>query len=30
VAPHLARFDRAAEFEYTVDLAINAVLGRIA
>jgi TetR/AcrR family transcriptional regulator, tetracycline repressor protein len=29
VAPHLARFDRAAEFEYTVDLAITAVLGRI-
>ncbi|MET9225401.1 TetR family transcriptional regulator [Lentzea sp. NPDC003310] len=29
-APHLAEFDRAAEFEYTVDLAITAVLDRIA
>lgn len=28
-APHLAEFDRAAEFEYTVDLAITAVLDRI-
>ncbi|WP_394621339.1 TetR/AcrR family transcriptional regulator [Lentzea sp. JNUCC 0626] len=28
-APHLAEFDRAAEFEYTVDLAITAVLARI-
>lgn len=28
-APHLARFDREAEFEYTVDLAITAVLDRI-
>lgn len=28
-APHLARFDREAEFEYTVDLAITAVLQRI-
>ncbi|MFI6099402.1 TetR/AcrR family transcriptional regulator [Lentzea sp. NPDC051213] len=29
VAPYLARFDRQAEFDYTVDLAIGAVLGRI-
>lgn len=29
VAPHLARFERAAEYEYTVDLAITAVLDRI-
>ncbi|WP_434446427.1 TetR/AcrR family transcriptional regulator [Lentzea sp. E54] len=29
MAPHLAEFDRAAEFEYTVDLAITAVLDRI-
>jgi TetR/AcrR family transcriptional regulator, tetracycline repressor protein len=29
-APHLAAFDRKAEFEYTVDLAIGAVLDRIA
>ncbi|GAA3647512.1 TetR/AcrR family transcriptional regulator C-terminal domain-containing protein [Lentzea roselyniae] len=28
-APHLARFDREAEFEYAVDLAITAVLHRI-
>lgn len=28
-APHLAEFDRDAEFEYTVDLAITAVLDRI-
>ena len=28
-APHLARFDRQTEFEYTVDLAISAVLDRI-
>ncbi|MFD4675750.1 TetR/AcrR family transcriptional regulator [Lentzea sp. NPDC058450] len=28
-APHLAEFDRAAEFEYTVDLAITAVLERV-
>ncbi len=28
-APHLARFDREAEFEYTVELAIAAVLQRI-
>ena len=28
-APHLARFDREAEFEYTVDLAIAAVLQRV-
>ncbi|MFS8097806.1 TetR family transcriptional regulator [Lentzea alba] len=29
VAPHLARFDRQAEFDYTVELAITAVLDRI-
>lgn len=29
-APHLARFDREAEYEYAVDLAITAVLRRIA
>ncbi|MDX8031902.1 TetR family transcriptional regulator [Lentzea sp. BCCO 10_0856] len=28
-AAHLAEFDRGAEFEYTVDLAITAVLDRI-
>ncbi|MEU0878780.1 TetR family transcriptional regulator [Lentzea sp. NPDC005914] len=28
-APHLARFDRQAEYEYTVDLAVTAVLQRI-
>jgi hypothetical protein len=28
-APHLAEFDREAEFEYTVDLAVTAVLTRI-
>ncbi|MEV6237035.1 TetR family transcriptional regulator [Lentzea sp. NPDC051838] len=28
-AEHLARFDRAAEYEYTVDLAVTAVLQRI-
>ncbi|SFQ99173.1 DNA-binding transcriptional regulator, AcrR family [Lentzea waywayandensis] len=28
-APYIAEFDRAAEFEYTVDLAITAVLDRI-
>ncbi|SEQ79098.1 transcriptional regulator, TetR family [Lentzea xinjiangensis] len=28
-APHLAEFDRQAEFEYAVDLAIGAVLARI-
>ncbi|MFD4638915.1 TetR/AcrR family transcriptional regulator [Lentzea sp. NPDC058436] len=28
-APHLAEFDRDAEFEHTVDLAITAVLDRI-
>lgn len=28
-APHLAEFDRGAEFEYTVDLAITAVLDRV-
>ncbi|WP_330277682.1 TetR family transcriptional regulator [Lentzea sp. NBC_00516] len=28
-APHLAEFDRGVEFEYTVDLAITAVLDRI-
>lgn len=29
VAPYLARFDREAEFEYTVDTAIDAVLIRL-
>ncbi|MCX2947413.1 TetR/AcrR family transcriptional regulator [Lentzea sp. NEAU-D7] len=28
-APHLAEFDRDAEFEYAVDLAVTAVLARI-
>lgn len=29
-APYLARFDRQAEFDYTTDLAIDAVIARIA